>query len=85
MPQDGMANTMLTPEMLPVWLHMDDVPIANLAVRVSKSTNMPSKGCGDKIRGSKPKKSEVAKEIKMIRRVCQGVSKIDRKGLYSLH
>ena len=56
MPQDGVATTMATPEILPVWRHMDDVLIANMAVRVAISTRMPSKGDGYEIWGSKPKK-----------------------------
>ena len=64
---------------------MDNVLMAKLEVRVVKSTRVPSKGGRDEIWGSKPKKSEVAKGTKMIPRVWQGVSKIDRKGLCSLH
>ena len=66
MPQDGLAKTMATPEMLPVWQHMDDVLIAKLAVRVAMSTRIPSKGGRDEIWVSKPNKSEVAEATKMI-------------------
>ena len=41
MPLDGVATTMATPEMLTVWIHVDDVLIKNLAVRVAMSTRMP--------------------------------------------
>ena len=85
MTQDGLATTMVTLEMLPVWRHVDDVCIANLSVRVAMSTRMPSKGGVDEIWVSKPKKFEVAEATKTIHRVWQGVSKIDRKGLCSLH
>ena len=85
MPQDGVATTMATPEILPIWQYVDDVLIGNLAVRVEISTRMPSKGGGDERWGSKPHKSDVAEATKMICRVWQGVSKIDRKGLCSLH
>ena len=71
--------------MMPVWRHIDDVLIANLAVRVAMSTRMLSKGGLDERWVSKPKKSEVAVATKIISRVCQGVSKIDKKGLCSLH
>ena len=47
MPQDGVATTMATPEMLTVWQHMDYVLIAKLSVRLVMSTRMPSKGGGD--------------------------------------
>ena len=66
MPQDGVATTMATPEMLPVWRHVDDVLILNLAVRVAMSTRMPPKVGGDERWGSKPKKYEVAEVTKMI-------------------
>ena len=69
MPQDGVATTLATPEMLPVWKQMDGVLIAKLAVRVETSTRIPSKGGGDEKWGSKPKKSEVSKATKIIRRV----------------
>ena len=85
MPQDGVATTMAMPEMLPVWQHMDNVIIVKLEVRVAMSTRMPLKGGGDEIWGSKPKKSEVAEATKMISKVWQGVYKIYRKGLCSLH
>ena len=81
MPQDGVATTLATPEMLPVWKHVDDVLIAKLAVRMATSTTMQPKGGGYEIWLSKRKKSDVAEANKMIRRVGQGVSKIDRKGL----
>ena len=42
-----MATTMVTPEILPVWQHVDDVLIKNLAVRMAMSTRMPLKGGGD--------------------------------------
>ena len=71
--------------MLPIWRHMDDVLITKLAVRMATSTRMPSKGGGYEIWLSKRKKSDVAEATKMIRRVGQGVSKIDRKGICSLH
>ena len=48
-------------------------------------TRTPSKGDGDERWGYKPKKSEVAEATEMICSVWQGVSNIDRKGLYSLH
>ena len=83
--QDGVATTMARLEILPFWQHMDDLLIANLAVRVVISTRIPSKGGGDERWGSKPKKYEVAEATKMIRGVCQGVSKNDRKGIFSLH
>ena len=85
MPQDGVATTMATPEMLPVWRHMDYVLIANLAGRVEILTRMLSKGCGDEILGPKPKKSKDAEVTNIIHRVWQGVSKIDKKGLCSLY
>ena len=85
MPQDGVATTMVTLEMLNVWRHVDDVLIAKLTFRVAMSKSMPLKGGGDERWGSKPKKSEVAKATKIICRVWQGVSKIYRKGLCSLH
>ena len=85
MTQDGMATNMSTPEILSVWIHVDDVLIAKLSVRVAMSTRMPSKGGVDEIWVSKPKKFEVAEATKTIHRVWQGVSKIDRKGLCSLH
>ena len=69
MPQDGVATTLATPEMLPVWKHVDDVLIAKLAVRVETSTRIPSKGGGDERWGSKPNKSEVAEATKIIHRV----------------
>ena len=47
MPQDGVATTMVTPEILPVWKHMDDVLIVKLSVRVAMSTRIPSKGGRD--------------------------------------
>ena len=47
MPQDGVDMNMSTPEMLPVYQHMDDVLIPNLALRVAMPTRMPSKGGGD--------------------------------------
>ena len=40
MPQDGVDINMETPEMLPVWRHVDDVFIAKLAARVVMSTRM---------------------------------------------
>ena len=43
--------------------------IAKLAVRVAMSTRMPLKGGKDDKWGSKPKKSEVVKATKMIRRL----------------
>ena len=76
---------MVTPEMMHVYKHVDDVLIANLAVRVAISTRISSKGGGNERWGSKPKKSEVAEATKMIRIFWQSVSKIDRKGLCSLH
>ena len=83
-PQDGVATTMATPEMLPMWRHVEDVLIANMLVRVAISTSRPSKGGRDERWGSKSKKFEFSEATKMIRRVWQGVSKIDRKGLCSL-
>ena len=64
---------------------MDDALIAKLAVRVAMSTRMRPKGGRDETWGSKPKKYEVAEATRMISRVWQGVSKINRKGLCSLH
>ena len=64
--QDGVAMTMVTPEMLPIFQHVDDVLIKKLSVRLAMSTRMTSKGGGDEKRGSKPKKSEVAKATNMI-------------------
>ena len=81
MPQDGVSTTMVMPKILPVWRHMYDVLIAKLAVRVAMSTSMPSKGGGYDRWGYKPKKYEVSEATKMIRRVWQGVYKIDRKGI----
>ena len=83
--QDGVATTMARLEILPFWQHMDDLLIANLAVRVVISTRIPSKGGRDERWGSKPKKYEVAEATKMIRGVCQGVSKNYRKGIFSLN
>ena len=57
---------MATPEMLPIWVHVDDMLIVKLSVRVAISTRMPLKGGGDKRWGSKSKKSEVAEVTKMI-------------------
>ena len=47
MPQDGVATTMVTPEMLPEWRNVDDVLIAKTAVRVAISTRILLKGGGD--------------------------------------
>ena len=47
MPQDGVSTTMATPEILPVWLHVDGMIIAKLAVRLVMSTRMLSKDGGD--------------------------------------
>ena len=69
-----MSKTLVTLEILPLWKHVDDLLIKNLEVRVVISTRMPSKGSGDEIWGSKPKKSEVAEATNMIRIVWQGVS-----------
>ena len=85
MPQDGVDITMLTLEIMPVWKHVDDVLIAKLSVRLVMSTKMPSKGGGDERWVSKPNISEVYDATKIICRVWQVVSKIDRKGLCSLH
>ena len=76
---------METPEILPVWRHVDAVLIKKLTVRVTMTTRIPSKGGGDKRWGSKPKKSEVSEATNIIYRVWQVVSKIDRKGICSLH
>ena len=73
------------PEMLPIWRHLDDVLITNLAVRVPISTRISSKGGEDERWGSKNKKYEVAEVTKMICIVWQVVSKIDRKSLCSWH
>ena len=54
MPQDSVATTMATPEILPVWKHVDDVLIENLSVRVAMPTRMTYKGGRDEIWGSKP-------------------------------
>ena len=81
MPQDGVSTTMVMPKILPAWRHMYDVLIAKLAVRVAMSTSMPPKGGGYDRWGYKPKKYEVSEATKMIRRVWQGVYKIDRKGI----
>ena len=84
-PQDDVATTMATPEMMTTWRDVDDELIVKLTVRVEMSTRMPLKGGGDERLGSKPKKIVVAEATKMIHRVWQGVFKIDRKGLCSLH
>ena len=83
--QDGVATTMVTPEMLPIWRHVNDDLITKLELKVAISERMTSKSGGDERWGSKPKKDEVSEATKMIRRFWQGVSKIDRKGLCSLH
>ena len=80
-----MAATMATPEMLPVCRHVDDVLIENLTVRVDMSTRMLSKVGGDNRRVSKANKFEASEAVKMIFIVWQVVSKIDSKGLCSLH
>ena len=64
-----MNTAMATLEMLPVWKHVDDVLIANIAVRVAMSTRMPSNGGGYERWGSKTNKSEVSKATKTIWRV----------------
>ena len=79
------ATAMAMLEMLPVWRHMNDVLIANLKVRLEMSTRTTLKGGGDEIWGSKPMKTEVSKTTKIICRVWQAVSKIDSKGICSLH
>ena len=66
MPQDGVATTMATSEMLPIWRHVDDVLIAKLSVRAAMSTRGVLMGGVDERWGSKPKKSEVAEATKMI-------------------
>ena len=58
--KDDVATTMAMPKILTVWRHVGDVIIVDMAVRVAMSTRMPSKGGGDEIWGSKPKKSEVS-------------------------
>ena len=68
-PQDGVATTMVMPEMQPVWRHVDDVFIANMAVRVAMSTMILSKDGKDERWVSKYNKYKVAKAIKMICRV----------------
>ena len=64
--QDRVATTMVTPEMLPVWRHVDDVLITNLSVRVTMSTRGVLMGGGNERWGSKSKKSEVDEATKMI-------------------
>ena len=66
MPQDGVATTMATLEMLPVRKHVDDVIIENMAMRVTISTRTPPKGGGDERWVSKPKKSEVSEATNMM-------------------
>ena len=77
MMQDGVATTMVTPEMLPIWRHVNDDLITKLALKVAISERMTPKSGGDERWGSKPKKDDVSEATKMIRRVWQGVSKID--------
>ena len=45
---NGVAATMVTPEILPVWKHVDGVIIAKMELRVAMSTRMLYLGGGDK-------------------------------------